>query len=30
MKKFKSFAPKVDTKRRLVLTRYYTGIRGEN
>jgi len=30
MDKFKSFAPRVDTKRRLVLTRYYTGIRGEN
>ena len=30
MDKFKSFAPKVDTKRRLVLTRFYTGIRGEN
>ena len=30
MNKFKSFAPRVDTKRRLVLTRYYTGIRGEN
>ena len=29
-KKFKSFNPKVDTKRRLVLTRFYTGIRGEN
>ena len=24
--KHKSFAPKVDTKRRLVLTRFYTGI----
>ena len=30
MNKFKSFAPKVDTKRRLVLTRFYTGIKGEN
>ena len=30
MDKFKSFAPKVDTKRRLVLTRFYTGINGEN
>ena len=30
MNKFKSFSPKVDTKRRLVLTRFYTGIRGEN
>ena len=30
MNKFKSFAPKVDTKRRLVLTRFYTGINGEN
>ena len=30
MDKFKSFAPKVDTKRRLVLTRFYTGIKGEN
>ena len=30
MSKFKSFAPKVDTKRRLVLTRFYTGIKGEN
>ena len=30
MDKFKSFAPKVDSKRRLVLTRFYTGIKGEN
>ena len=30
MDKFKSFSPKVDSKRRLVLTRFYTGIRGEN
>jgi len=30
MNKFKSFSPKVDSKRRLVLTRFYTGIRGEN
>jgi len=30
MKKFKSFSPKVDSKRRLVMTRFYTGIRGEN
>ncbi len=28
--KFKSFAPKVDTKRRLVMTRWYAGVRGEN
>ena len=30
MSKFKSFSPKVDSKRRLVLTRFYTGIRKEN
>ena len=30
MKKFKSFAPKVDTKRRLVLTRYYSGVAESN
>ena len=28
-KKFKSFNPKIDTKRRLVLTRFYTGVKGE-
>jgi len=28
--KHKSFAPKVDTKRRLVLTRFYTGIGDSN
>ena len=27
--KFKSFAPKVDTKRRLVLTRFYAGVKGD-
>jgi hypothetical protein len=30
MKNFKSFSPKVDVKRRLVLTRYYTGVKGSN
>jgi hypothetical protein len=30
MKKFKSFSPKVDSKRRLVLTRIYTGVNGSN
>jgi hypothetical protein len=30
MKKFKSFSPKVDSKRRLVLTRIYTGVNGHN
>ena len=30
MNKFKSFAPRVDIKRRLVLTRFYSGIRGDN
>ena len=28
--KFKSFTPRVDTKRRLVMTRWYAGVRGEN
>jgi hypothetical protein len=30
MKKFKTFTPRVDVKRRLVMTRFYTGIRNEN
>lgn len=30
MKNFKTFAPKVDPSRRLVLTRYYTGVNGSN
>lgn len=30
MKNFKSFSPKVDSKRRLVLTRIYTGVNGSN
>jgi hypothetical protein len=30
MKTFKQFSPKVDTKRRLVLTRIYTGVNGSN
>lgn len=30
MKKFKSFSPKVDEKRRLVLTRFYTGVKDSN
>ena len=30
MKKFKSFLPKVDIKRRLVLTRFYTGVKESN
>jgi len=29
MNKFKSFSPKVDTKRRLVLTRFYAGVKGD-
>ena len=29
MNKFKSFSPKVDSKRRLVLTRFYTGVKGD-
>ena len=29
-KKFKSFNPKVDTKRRLVLVRYYSGVGESN
>ncbi len=28
--KFKSFTPRVDTKRRLVMTRFYAGVRNEN
>ena len=27
---YKSFSPKVDTKRRLVMTRFYTGIKNSN
>lgn len=27
---YKSFTPKVDTKRRLVMTRFYTGIKESN
>ena len=27
---YKSFTPKVDTKRRLVMTRFYAGIRDSN
>lgn len=27
---FKSFSPKVDTKRRLVMTRFYVGVNGSN
>jgi len=30
MKKFKTFSPKVDTKRRLVITRFYTGVKDSN
>ena len=30
MKNFKSFSPKVDQKRRLVLTRFYTGVKNSN
>jgi len=30
MNKFKSFTPRVDTKRRLVMTRFYAGVRNEN
>lgn len=30
MSKFKSFSPKVDVKRRLVLTRFYTGVKNSN
>ena len=30
MKKFKTFSPKVDTKRRLVMTRFYTGVKESN
>lgn len=30
MKNFKSFSPKVDEKRRLVLTRFYTGVKESN
>jgi hypothetical protein len=30
MKSFKQFSPKVDTNRRLVLTRIYTGVNGSN
>ena len=30
MKNFKSFSPKVDEKRRLVLTRFYTGVKDSN
>lgn len=30
MAKFKSFTPKVDQKRRLVLTRFYAGVGGSN
>jgi hypothetical protein len=30
MKQFKSFTPKVDKTRRLVLTRFYTGVKGSN
>ncbi len=28
--KFKTFSPRVDVKRRLVMTRFYSGIRGDN
>jgi len=28
--KYKSFTPKVDEKRRLVLTRFYTGVKDSN
>ena len=30
MAKYKSFTPKVDQKRRLVLTRFYTGVKESN
>lgn len=30
MIKYKSFTPKVDQKRRLVLTRFYTGVKQSN
>jgi hypothetical protein len=30
MKSFKSFTPKVEQKRRLVLTRFYTGVKNSN
>ncbi len=30
MKSFKQFSPRVDTNRRLVLTRVYTGVNGSN
>jgi hypothetical protein len=30
MKNFKTFSPKVDQKRRLVLTRFYTGVKDSN
>jgi len=30
MSKFKTFTPRVDVKRRLVMTRFYAGIRNEN
>jgi hypothetical protein len=30
MNKYKSFTPKVDQKRRLVLTRFYTGVKQSN
>jgi len=30
MVKYKSFTPKVDLKRRLVLTRFYAGIKDSN
>lgn len=30
MKKFKSFNPKVDKSRRLVMTRFYAGVNGSN
>ena len=30
MNKFKRFTPRVDVKRRLVMTRFYAGVRNEN
>ncbi len=30
MSKFKRFTPRVDVKRRLVMTRFYAGVRNEN
>lgn len=30
MRKFKSFSPRVDTKRRLVMIRVYSGVNGSN